>query len=157
MSDRAAVIGVGNPWRRDDGVGWLVADEVERRLGAALTVERLDGEPTRLIDAWCGADVVVVVDALRSGGRPGRVSTVDPRCATDGATAGTHGAGLSDAVRLAEVLDRLPVRLVVVAVEGADFGHGRGCTSAVDAAIQPAADLVVELLDPLSAPDTPGL
>ena len=57
------VIGVGNPWRRDDGAGL----EVARRVGGLLH----EGDCMRLLDAWAGHDDVAVVDAARSGGRAG--------------------------------------------------------------------------------------
>ena len=56
------VIGVGNPWRGDDGAGI----EVARRLGGVA----FEGDGTGLIDVWENADdEVVVVDAAASGGR----------------------------------------------------------------------------------------
>ncbi|WP_406483160.1 hydrogenase maturation protease [Streptomyces platensis] len=63
---RIAVIGVGNDYRRDDGVGWaVVAGLAQRPLphGTRLTIT--DGEPTRLINAWDGADLAILVDAAR--------------------------------------------------------------------------------------------
>jgi hydrogenase maturation protease len=69
------VVGVGNPYRGDDGIGPAVLDRLERAgLGAGgaagVTLVPSDGEPTRLIEAWEGAAVAVVVDAVRTGAAP---------------------------------------------------------------------------------------
>ena len=69
------VIGVGNPSRRDDGVGWVVAAAAGRRLGETVDIRLCDGDPARLLDAWTDVELAVVVDAMRSGAAARR----DPR------------------------------------------------------------------------------
>ncbi|NUP50906.1 MAG: peptidase M52, partial [Catenulispora sp.] len=61
------VIGVGEPFRHDDGVGPAVIAELRRLAEAgALPLEaRLAtafGEPTELIELWCGARLAIIVD-----------------------------------------------------------------------------------------------
>ena len=46
----------------------------------------------------------------------------------------SHGLGLGEAIGLARALGRMPGRLVIHAVEAADFGQGVGLTPAVAAA-----------------------
>jgi hydrogenase maturation protease len=133
---RAVVIGVGNLYRRDDGIGQaLVAAVGELQLpGVVLTV--LDGEPSQLLDAWSGADLAVVVDAvLCDPPEPGRIHRTTLDSAAPGPAASTHGLGIPDAVRLAEALNRAPQRLVVFAVEAADIGFGLGLSPAVAASL----------------------
>jgi hydrogenase maturation protease len=141
------LIGIGNPYRRDDGVGPAL---IEAAGAAGLSGVRLvaaDGEPAALIDAWQDADLAVVVDAVLTGTpQPGRVHrTVWSAGGPPGgvlaparpgrSTASTHGPGVPDAVRLAEVLGRCPGRLVVFAVEAADLGFGPGLSAAVAASL----------------------
>ncbi len=52
----------------------------------------------------------------------------------------THALGLGEAIELARALGRLPGRLLVYGVEGADFGTGEGLSPAVTAALGPLAD-----------------
>jgi hypothetical protein len=66
----------------------------------------------------------------------------------------SHGLGVGQAVELARALDRLPRKLVVVGVEGADFGQGTDLTGAV-AAIEPAARLVTGLVKRLASRASP--
>jgi len=136
------VIGVGNPYRRDDAVGLLVADAVARRGGHAV---QSDGEPVGLVLAWEGTDLAIVVDAVVcEPSTPGRVhrTTVEDLPPTRGG-ASSHGLGIPDAVALATVLDRMPRRLVVYAVEAADVGLGVGLSDEVAQAVPALVDQVL--------------
>ena len=90
------VIGLGNPSRRDDGVGWVVAEAVGRRLGDRLHVRLGDGEPARLLDAWGGARLAVVIDAMRSGAEPGSIRVFEPAEGSAPAPVPAHDWYLSD-------------------------------------------------------------
>jgi hydrogenase maturation protease len=147
---RTVVVGVGNEFRRDDGVGWAVVDrlaELVPRVPALTGVELVlsDGDPGRLIGIWQGAALGIVVDAAHTHpGRPGRVHRLEvTRDALASSTAASsHGMGLGEAVELARVLGRLPKRLVVFAVEGEDVSVGRGLAVPVQAAVAAVADRV---------------
>ena len=68
------VIGVGNEYRRDDGAGLAVVTSLRDRVPPGVELVLTDGEPTRLIEAWTGAALAVVVDAVRADPpRPGRM------------------------------------------------------------------------------------
>lgn len=149
-----AVIGVGNAFRSDDGVGWAVVDRLRARaqrhpLPPETLVSSCDGEPARLLSLWENAGAAIVIDAARAGA-PARTGLVSrfrldgplPR-AEPGATS-SHGLGLAAAVELARVLQRLPPRLIVYAVEGGQFGLGNGLSAAVRAAVEPTAWRVEE-------------
>ena len=65
------VIGIGNPLRGDDAIGLLVARRVRELADPEVEVMELEGEPARLIDAWQGAGLAVVVDAVKTGAPAG--------------------------------------------------------------------------------------
>jgi hydrogenase maturation protease len=138
------VICVGNRWRGDDGVGSAVA---ARLRAQGVDVDELAGEPAGLIDAWAGAECVIVVDAVSSGAEPGLVHRVD---ATAGPLpvevfgASTHLLGLGEAVELARALGRLPERLVVLGVEGKSFAAGEELSPEVAAAVGDVVEAVQE-------------
>jgi hydrogenase maturation protease len=140
---RVVIIGIGNPWRHDDGAGWVTADVAGARLGPdAAVVVQSDGEPARLIDAWTDADLAVVVDAVRTGAAPGtihHVEAVDAMNRRLSDLASSHGLGLGDAVRLGRAVGQLPRRLMVFGIEAADVSAGRGFSSAVAGAVQTVA------------------
>ncbi|MCD7442351.1 hydrogenase maturation protease [Streptomyces lincolnensis] len=149
-----AVIGVGNEFRRDDGVGWAVVARLRERAGERplppdTVLATCDGDPGRLIGLWDGAALAVVVDAAHAHpGTPGRVHRLaldSGRLAPPSATS-SHGLGLGEAVELARALDRLPHHLVVYAVEGADSSFGTGLSPGVAAAVPEVAAAVEDEL-----------
>jgi hydrogenase maturation protease len=140
------VIGVGNEYRRDDGAGLAVVINLRDRVPPGVDLVLTDGEPTRLIEAWTGAEVAVVVDAVRADPpQPGRVHRFELDRALTGTTrpSSSHGFGLDDAIRLALALDRMPGRLVVHAIEAADLGQGAGLSPPVAAAVDEVASAVL--------------
>ncbi|WP_037559690.1 hydrogenase maturation protease [Spirillospora albida] len=142
------VIGVGNPFRRDDGAGPAVIDALRGRVAATLAVT--DGEPARLIELWAGADLAIVVDAVRADPPvPGRVHDLGADAAAlAGPAVSGHAFGLGEAVALGRAVGRLPGRLRVLAIEGLDFGLGAGLTPQVAAGVAAAAARVTALLAP---------
>ncbi|MBC7268714.1 MAG: hydrogenase maturation protease, partial [Streptomyces sp.] len=163
---RIVVIGVGNEFRHDDGVGWAVTARLAERATArplppGTVLENCDGDPARLLGLWEGAALAVVVDAAHARPpHPGRVHrlTLDGTGTARTTTTSSHGLGLGDAVELSRVLDRLPGRLVVYAVEGADRSQGRGLSAAVAARVEEVADAVEADLrhGPGGPDDAPG-
>lgn len=146
---RAAVIGLGNPMRRDDGVGPTVVDELDDGSPTDADLIVLDGESTRLIEAWRDRPMVVVVDAVTTGSTAGTVHEVtagaDP-LPNWGAGASTHRVGIAEAIALAEALGRLPETLVVVGVEPADMSDGPGLSPEVAAVVPAVAQIVRDRL-----------
>lgn len=142
MPERPLIVGVGNEWRRDDGVGPWVASEIAR-LGLPAAVHGGDG--TGLIDLFASHPALLVVDATRSNASPGTCVEFD--AAARPLPAGlfhysTHRFGLAEAVETARALDGLPRRLAVYGIEGEDFTAGKGLSAAVHAA---AARLVEQI------------
>lgn len=140
---RVVVIGVGNPYRSDDGAGPETARLVGERLPAVEVVE-LDGEPSGLLEAWNGADLAFVVDAVHShAAAPGGVHRIELGAggvARPSRSPTSHGLGPGDAVALGQVLDRLPHQLVLYGIEGESFAAGLGLSPAVRAAVTVVAE-----------------
>jgi hydrogenase maturation protease len=130
------ILGCGNLDRSDDGAGLLVARRL-RQLG--VDVREHSGETLALIEAWSGCAEVVVVDAIVSGAPPGAITVWDAQAAPLAVRrfrSSTHAFGVADTVELARVLDRLPPRLIVYAIEGIRFDHGGAPSLEVSEAIE---------------------
>jgi hydrogenase maturation protease len=111
-----------------------VARQLRELAPAGVVVREHEGEASALLDLWAGADHVVLVDAAASGAPPGTVHRFDAGMHSLPATAlrsSTHAFGAADAIELARALGRLPRRLEVYAIEGADFGTGTAITPPV--------------------------
>ena len=149
---RAVVIGIGNEFRRDDGAGPTVVARLRGQLPDDVCLLVSDGEPARLIEAWAGAPVAVIVDAVRAEPAvPGRVHrlVLHRAGAATAPPTSSHGLGLDCAIGLARALDRMPGMLILHAVEAADVGQGTGLTPAVAAAIDTLAAAVLDDLGSL--------
>ena len=148
---RAVLIGIGNSYRCDDGIGPALVAAIEPVVPAGVTIAVSDGEPSQLLDAWAGAPLAVLVDAvLCDTPVPGRIHRTVLDWTVPGTPAGsaptgaasTHGLGVPDAIRLARALDRAPRRLVVMAVEAGTIDFGT-CLSPPVAACLPALTAMV--------------
>ncbi len=143
------VIGVGNPYRRDDGLGPAVVSLLrERGLPEAVLATSL-GETSDLIDLWEGKELAVVVDAiLAAPAHPGRVHrlAVGQSAGDRARAAGSHGLDLGNAVELARESGRLPGRLVLYAVEAGDASLGTELTPRVEAAVVRLADEIATVV-----------
>ena len=144
------VIAVGNPYRRDDGVGAAVLAAVGESLGpdSRVRLVELDGEPVRVVQAWEGSALVWLIDATASDRPPGSLQEVDARRLGEGDSSwsgigGGHALGLREAIEFAAALDRIPAELRVLGIEGETFDHGEGLSPAVSGAVQAAATLLV--------------
>ncbi|WP_431997667.1 hydrogenase maturation protease [Streptomyces fungicidicus] len=163
---RTVVIGIGNEFRRDDGVGWaviaLLGEQGMRcRLPVDTVLARSDGEPGRLIALWENVGLAVVVDAcFPPSARPGRTARwCDDPAGVLRAGAGrhsTHGLGLAEALRLGESIGSLPHRLVLYAVEGADHSPGLGLTPEVAHAVPRLAGRIMADIEERGGPSSSG-
>lgn len=140
----AVVIGIGNSFRRDDGVGLSVAEDVARRNVPGVRVVTDIGDPATILEAWTGARVAVVVDAaMGDGAESGLIRRWTPGDGLDMGVVSSHAMGLPQAYALGESLGRIPDRLVVFSIDIADAGYGVGHTTAVAAAVPAAAQAVL--------------
>jgi hydrogenase maturation protease len=154
--------GLGNEYRRDDGAGQVVAADAARRLPGVVYLGSMRG-PLDLCGPWDRAQAAVIVDAVRSGGKPGEVHVVDlavpagPRGVDEdaqpvgGLRTSTHGLGLPPVLRLGWALGPAPGRVVLIGVAGLEFGPGPGLSPAVEAAVPAAVARVVTVVEELLA------
>ena len=151
------VAGLGSEYRRDDGAGPAAVSLVVQQCPGVTVVGPLD-DPLDLLGLWDGAALAVVVDAVSSGSPPGTVQVVELDPAGPGltrqqgasATNSTHGIGLAGVYRLARAIERAPSRVVVVGIEGSDFGQGMGLSQGVEVGVEHAAYHVVEMIREVS-------
>ncbi len=146
------IIGCGNRQRSDDGAGILVAERL-RELGIEAYMRT--GEALELIEAWKGADDVIVVDTVVTGAPSGTVQVWDGRhqLAPIRINTSTHGLGVAEAIELAYVLGHLPIRLRVYGIEGRRFELGAEISPQVQRAV---AEVVGRIIADLSAPHDRG-
>ncbi|UCG22946.1 MAG: hydrogenase maturation protease [Chloroflexota bacterium] len=138
-STEKLIIGVGNAFRGDDGVGLIVAQRLRELTLPGVTVLEQSGEGAALVESWEDAGRVIVVDAVSSGSEPGKIHRFEaagrplPALFSGGST---HAFGLAEAVELARQLNRLPPSLVIYGIEGKSFDLGTGLSPEVESAVE---------------------
>jgi hydrogenase maturation protease len=153
------LIGVGNEFRTDDGLGILTAREIRRRGYPGVQVMEANGEGTSLLESWKGYDRVLIVDAICSGAARGTVHRIDLR--TKSLPRGflhssTHGFGVAEAVEMGRQLDQLPDVLLLYGIEGCQFDTGAGLTDEVVRNIPQLLSLIEADISSLVATVTPS-
>ncbi len=138
-----AFIGIGNRYRRDDGVGV----EIVRRLKAEnipdTTIIEASGEGVALMEIFKKYPAVFIFDAVSSGARPGEIFRFEAHRQPIPAqffNYSTHAFSLAEAIEMARALKQLPAFLIVYGIEGKDFGAGEGLSKEV----KPAVSKVVQ-------------
>jgi hydrogenase maturation protease len=133
-----ALIGVGNRFRGDDAAGLEVAARLRAARPPGCRILEEEGEPASLIEGFELVKEALVVDAVSSGAEPGTLHRFDcthEPLPTELFRASTHALGVADAVELARELGRLPDRLAVYGIEGANFEAGEGLSPPVAATV----------------------
>jgi hydrogenase maturation protease len=154
LNSPVVVIGIGNEYRRDDGVGPAVAAAINERTLPGVRVVTGIEDPMDLLDAWSAAALALLVDAaVTSPSTPGRIH----RCAAGDVPAArgmsSHSLNVPEVFALGQALGRVPDQLVVFTVEAADTGHGVGLTPQVAAAVpEVVAAAVAEIVSRSAEP-----
>lgn len=153
---RILIAGIGNIFLGDDGFGV----EVIRRMSTRPLPDRVCVRDFgirgfdlayALNEHW---DLVILVDALPRGEKPGTVFVLEP--ARDDLEANfqsdlqPHGMAPVQAIRMAKLLGELPPRLLVVGCEPADLGGEDGViglSAEVQGAVSTAVETVLRLVN----------
>jgi len=121
------VLGIGNLLCRDDGVGVRTVMEM-RGQGEYSGVRFIDGGTSPDLISLLDGDVerLIIVDALRAGGRPGDIYHLDllEENIADGTATSLHGMGILDSLKLMRQLGQQPPQVTVIGIEPADISHG---------------------------------
>jgi hydrogenase maturation protease len=150
------IVGLGNPILGDDGVGWVVAHEVEACLhkeGINIEVDYLSLGGLSLMERLVGYEKVILIDSLTTGKHPQGTVIIftleDLVDLTSGHTAAAHDTSLKTALATGRQLGAdLPhdKDIHVVAIESRHvYDIQEGLTPAIAAAVPNAVEQVLEL------------
>jgi hydrogenase maturation protease len=139
------VIGVGNVWRGDDAVGILAARRLRKRWGASVEILEADGDGLALLDLMEDVDHVILIDALKSGRRPGETVRLDVSAEHRWGSiipCSTHAIGIAEAIDLARALGHSPKQIILYGVEIASLESGATLCDAVCEGLNVVVELV---------------
>ena len=140
-----AVVGIGNPLLRDDGVGAAVVEELD---GVADRCTHAGTNAFLALEAIDGADRAVLVDAVDLDAPAGSVHALpfDGESFARGVEVTMHDFSVAEALRVGVDAYEPPEAVWLVGVVPASTDAGTDLTAAVSAAVPEAAAQVRELL-----------
>jgi hydrogenase maturation protease len=149
-----AVIGIGNLLRADDGVGAHVVRRLNEGWPDIYAVDLSTAE-IGVLDHVRGKRVVVIIDAILSGARPGSIHRVELGDVADEAFTRSHGLSLASSLQLGYRLypGEMPEKIVVLAVEAGDIeSFSTDLTPEVEAAVPEIINEVLREVEAVGPP-----
>jgi hydrogenase maturation protease len=144
---KVLVIGIGNEYRSDDGLGLLIARKIRARLLISVAVKEESGEGAALMEAWQGYNSVILVDAVSSGAKPGTIFRIEAAKKNVPAKFfhySTHAFSVAEAIELARAMKTLPPKLLVYGIEGSNFNAGVGISEVVQESANRVAEQILK-------------
>jgi len=157
MNDKSTlIIGLGNPILGDDGVGWVIAQNLKNKLDSNpfLEFEFLSLGGLSLMERLTGYQNVILIDALSSGLHPkGKVVSFplsEVPDLTSGHTSSAHDTSLRNALNLGRSMGiNLPKdeNIIVIAIEAENvYDFSEELSPMVAAAIPEAEKLAIDII-----------
>ena len=140
------IIGIGNEFRRDDGVGVAIAREVAKLEFPDVRVMEASGEGASLMEAWKEYRVAILIDAASSDHKPGTIHRFEPKTETVPENFfhySTHQFSVAEAIELAKALKTETPEMILYGVDGGDFGNGEGLSEAVEKEVQEVLIMII--------------
>ena len=140
------IIGLGNELRGDDAVGLQIARRLRQTVGNCTEVIEAEMAGVDLIELMKGARVVILIDAARSGKKPGMIHRLDASESPIGMRMfphSSHALGISDAVELARAMGDLPAKVIVYGIEAGDTEAGQALSLPVTKALDEAVGQII--------------
>jgi hydrogenase maturation protease len=135
---KIGVIGIGNPLRRDDGIGIVLVEKL-RKIKNQLhdTIDYIDGGTggMNLLHLLPRFESIVLIDAVNFGGKPGesRIFSMDEVLSKKPMiTLSTHGSDFFQILQLSKRLKEAPDALVIFGVQPKDTSFGQYLSEEVE-------------------------
>jgi hydrogenase maturation protease len=138
-TEQIDIIGIGNEYRNDDGVGLFVARRLKELQLRDVNIRELSGEGVELMEAMEHRSTVFLVDAVYSGALHGTTYRIDAASQTIPSRFfhySTHSFSVAESIELARTIGRLPNQCILFGIEGRDFGNGMVLSESVQAAAE---------------------
>lgn len=133
---KCVIVGIGNPYRSDDAVGWFIIDGLKKssELVNSVTLVKSRGDVAGLVDIFAHYNNVFLIDACQIDAPAGAWQRVDARKQSvleRNPVTSTHGFGVSQAISLAKILQQLPETLILYLINGQSFAMDDKISSSV--------------------------
>jgi len=145
FAGKTVVIGLGNPYMRDDGVGIHVAKRLRGLDPGRYFVYETQAMDMSLLWQFKDARKIVLVDAMSSGSGVGSVSKYAVRSREGPVTEmpSLHALQLFDLFDIVHQPGLIPCPLTIVGIEPKDCSPGEGLSEEIERAVPRAVEAVM--------------
>ena len=119
---KKVIIGIGNPLKRDDNIGNLIADKLKGISGNDILLIRAETNPENYIDKLRSfePEIIYFIDAVEFDGKTGEVRVFDIEDVLNQSLS-THGIS----VRIfKDFFPNTKIKIIGIKVKGISYGEG---------------------------------
>ena len=152
-NERLLVLGMGNKFLGDDGVGLVVAEELQKLLTGSqnITVELTNWGGMRIIDLLANYDKVIVIDAIKTNKYPaGHIHRFDYKQLVNSVRmVSFHDINFATAVELGKKLAiKMPDEFSIYAIEANDlYSFNENLSAEVEQSVKKCIELICNEID----------
>ena len=150
MAPSILVLGLGNILLRDEGLGVHAVERLAAAYDLPENVEVLDGGTLGLdlLPRLIGMDALLLVDAVKTGGRPGMLVRLEGDSIQSALAVkmSVHQVGLQELLAVSAFQGTLPPRVVLWGMEPAEIDWGLELSRPVAARLDALSEAVVQEL-----------
>lgn len=160
---RTRIIGLGNPILGDDGVGWKVAEQIEKEIEAkqalyphlCIDIQKFSLGGLSLMEQMIDTDAVILIDAIQTADQPFgsvyRLNLDELPNFSAAHTTSAHDTSIQNALQAGKLMGaQLPDIIKIVAIEAEKvYEFSEQLSPAVEQAIPKACQAVWEYLSEL--------
>jgi hydrogenase maturation protease len=155
LETKTLICGFGNSLRRDDGLGAYVIDQLaEQELPDYITLRDFGTSGFRAALEMGDYDRVIVIDAIRAGGKPGTLyrmvlnhENIVSNNLPGSFVISMHEVGLEKALATASLSARFPKEIVILGCEPCDVSFGLTQSKIVKGAVRRLLELVLSEIE----------
>jgi hydrogenase maturation protease len=132
---KIGVIGIGNPLRRDDGIGIILLEKlIEQKKFLPKEIELIDGGTggINLVHVFARLDIVFIIDAVQLNDAPGayRLFTADEiKTNKNFFFLSTHENQLPQVIEMSKQLGELPKQIFIFGIQPKDTSYGKNLSN----------------------------
>ena len=129
---KIGVIGIGNPLRRDDGIGIVLLEKlIEKKDELPSDIEYIDGGTggMNLLHLLARFDIAIILDAVNFDGHPGELrlfTSEEVRSKKVSLNISTHESDFLKVIQLSKELEKQPDELFIFGIQPKDTSFGKG-------------------------------
>jgi len=138
------IIGIGNPLRSDDGLGWAVTELLSLDCNKTCDIHNVYQLTPELAQWMAVVNLVIMIDANHEG-EPGELRIRTLSLSTQPSAVGTHYTTPEELAALTAIVYGQCPPVVVVTMTGANFSIGEQFSSIIARRIPHICDAVRQL------------